>query len=224
MVHSWYNVYSSLLANLFNLCKSSFLSATTPLSLHFTMSQTLGEFCILRHIGDSKVSSNGQVYYKLRFSFQLGYSATLITMSYFRDVAPDIPLNSKVQVKRNGSILKYIEMSDFEECTTCLRAVPSLFDAMECTHGDAPVQKYVTGELELLSAEEKSYTHSVGLKLTFKVGDQQKYAVIFENSHLFEVAKKYVWGKSMYVEGWYSSEVGNKKDLLYVYHIGESMH
>ena len=184
------------------------------------MAQPLGEYCILRHIGGSKVSSTGQVYYKLRFSFQLGYSATLISMCYFREAAPDIPLNSKVRVQRSGSILKYIETSDFEECKTCLRAVPTLYDAMSCTHGDAPVQEYVKGELELLSAEDKSYTHSAGLKLTFKVGEQQKYAVLFENSHLYEIARKYVWDNSVYVEGWYSSEVGNKKDLLYIFNLG----
>ena len=45
-------------------------------------------------------------------------------MGYFEDAAPDILLNRKVQVQRNGLILNQIEMSNFEEYKTCLHKQP----------------------------------------------------------------------------------------------------
>ena len=159
------------------------------------------ELAYLLKISSPYLAVNGQEYYKIAVRCNTGYDFKMLNLVCFNDIS-GLEKNSKVKLELNGYKLKSIEPADFIDCPDCKAPISSLYEALSCSHGSNNPKTYIDEKAELLILELNKYKHGNGYKIAFKIDEDTKYSVIFENSPFFNIVHNANVGEELRIKAW----------------------
>ena len=168
------------------------------------------ELAYLMKISFPYLAVNGQEYYKLTVRCNTGYDFKMLNLVCFNDIT-GLKKDSKVKLELNGYKLKSIEPADFVDCPDCKAPVTSLYEALSCTHGSNTPKIYIDKKAEISILELNKYTHGHG----YKIDEDIKYSVIFENSPFFNIVRDANIGNELRIEAW--TDKGNLMKICNLY-------